>query len=392
MSRITLPDILAKTGLSTDKTRVSAASAAAQAVLPQMIVLTPVATLHEVESILEHADEAENKSTADSLPFKRRVSNMFRRHTMGAAAIIVLLIFTPLVVAGGAYWSARIKPTAVSSAALKHNVPAHGPNISMPADQLVPTLQQITTQPITLVVGTKTVPVDTATIQSWLHVVTDKKTHTSYIHLNEKAIGPSIASLTGKYAKDPVNQVTVTHPDGSSLVIAGGRDGVNVGDPNQLANQLAPTVLAGKGMQLNVPMQTVPFQAVTAATFDKLIEVNVNSKQMYLYDKGQFTRQYAVSAGAAATPTPIGQFKVYAKYAVQDMKGNNPDGSKYFQPHVRWINYFLPGGYAVHGNYWRPDSVFGAVNTSHGCVSLPEDQAKWVYDWAPIGTTVIVHG
>jgi lipoprotein-anchoring transpeptidase ErfK/SrfK len=110
---------------------------------------------------------------------------------------------------------------------------------------------------------------------------------------------------------------------------------------------------------------------------------------MYLYDKGQFTRQYPISAGAPITPTPIGQFKVYSKIPLQDMKGNNPDGSKYLQPNVRWISYFKAGGYAVHGNYWRPASVFGAVNTSHGCVSLPEDQV--VYDWTTIGTTVIVH-
>ena len=112
---------------------------------------------------------------------------------------------------------------------------------------------------------------------------------------------------------------------------------------------------------------------------------------MWLYDKGQLTKTYPISAGAAATPTPIGQYKIYSKLAVQDMKGFNPNGSKYFQPHVRWINYFLPGGYAVHGNYWRPLSWFGAVNSSHGCVSLPDDQAKEVYDWAPIGTTVITH-
>jgi lipoprotein-anchoring transpeptidase ErfK/SrfK len=263
--------------------------------------------------------------------------------------------------------------------------------MAIPASQLNTTLQQIANQPINLVIGAKTVPLDSATIKSWLHVVTDKKTNTAYIHLNDQSIGPSINQLTSKYAKSPVNQVTVTHPDGTSLMVASGREGVSVGDSNELAKQLAPTVLAGKGMQLNVPLQPIPFQSVTAAAFDKLIEVNVVTKQMYLYDKGNFTRQYAISAGAPATPTPIGQFKVYAKFASQDMKGFNPDGSKYFQPHVPWINYFLPGGYAVHGNYWRPASVFGAVNTSHGCVSLPVDQAKWVYDWTPIGTTVIVH-
>jgi lipoprotein-anchoring transpeptidase ErfK/SrfK len=28
---------------------------------------------------------------------------------------------------------------------------------------------------------------------------------------------------------------------------------------------------------------------------------------------------------------------------------------------------------------------------SHGCVNLPTDNAQWLYDWAPLGTTVVVH-
>ena len=28
-------------------------------------------------------------------------------------------------------------------------------------------------------------------------------------------------------------------------------------------------------------------------------------------------------------------------------------------------------GTFVHGNYWSPAAVFGAANTSHGCIGLP---------------------
>ncbi|MEK7059829.1 MAG: L,D-transpeptidase, partial [Patescibacteria group bacterium] len=81
---------------------------------------------------------------------------------------------------------------------------------------------------------------------------------------------------------------------------------------------------------------------------------------------------------------------IYAKHAQQDMRGNNVDGSRYFQPHVRWINYFYKD-YAIHGNYWRPLSYFGNINSSHGCVSLVDGEAEWIYAWASIGTPVIVH-
>jgi lipoprotein-anchoring transpeptidase ErfK/SrfK len=97
-----------------------------------------------------------------------------------------------------------------------------------------------------------------------------------------------------------------------------------------------------------------------------------------------------VSAGAPETPTPQGHFKIFEKLQVQDMRGYNANGTKYFQPHVRWVGYFS-GSNAIHGNYWRPLSWFGNRNSSHGCVSVPDDQAKWVYNWAPVGTPVVVH-
>jgi lipoprotein-anchoring transpeptidase ErfK/SrfK len=53
------------------------------------------------------------------------------------------------------------------------------------------------------------------------------------------------------------------------------------------------------------------------------------------------------------------------------------------------------GTYGFHDAPWRKPSEFGnidpnSMNGSHGCVQLPTEMAKWVYDWAEIGTTVVV--
>lgn len=391
MSRIKVPDILAKVGLAPHKSRLHLATAAGQSVLPQMITMAPAvasstATKHGAFGN-SHVKAKHRQS------FFKRGLEFMHAYSLGVFAILFLIVAVSGIQVGSAYWTAhRIKPILTSSSPAHHHVvPVHGPNIAIAAGQLPATLQQITAQPINLVIGDKTVPVDSTTIKSWLHIVTDKDKNTAYIHVNENAITSSLNQITAKFAKGPVDQVTTTYQDGTSAVIVAGREGVSVGDPKELAKQLSPNVLGGKGMQLNVPLKPIAFQSVTPTAFDKLIEVNVNTHQMYLYDKGQFTRQYAISAGAPSTPTPLGQFKIYSKPTVQTMTGLNADGSKYIQPNVHWINYFLPGGYAIHGNYWRPLNVFGTVNTSHGCVSLPDDQAQWVYDWAPIGTTVITH-
>ena len=324
-----------------------------------------------------------------------KIAELFNKSVLVSFAVLFLLIGIIAVIVGGNYFSAQaIEKNKPSVAAV---TPAHqiaGLNQTIKSDELQAKLTAITTQPATLTVGEQTKQISPATIRSWLAITHDEKKAVDYVSIRPAVIAKSLNEAAGKYIKAPVNQVAVTRPDGSSEVIVSGRDGTQLTDPaalNTQAQQVAKTLMDGKGLAFSTGIAPLPFQSVTPAAFTKLIEVDVVTKQMYLYDNGNLSYSYPISAGAPETPTPIGQFKTYAKFAKQDMKGLNPDGTKYLQPNVRWISYFLPGGYAVHGNYWRPTSWFGNINSSHGCVSLPEAQAKQVYDWAPIGTTVITH-
>lgn len=270
--------------------------------------------------------------------------------------------------------------------------PITGFNTTVPADQLQSKLQSITGQPATLIVGTHVMPIGSDTIKSWLKISANKQKTEYYIHADEAAIAPSLVKLANKYVKSPVNQVTADE-NGVSRVVVGGRNGTALSDPDGLkpqAHEVAKNLLAGGGMQFNTSLADVPFQSVTPAAFDKVLIANVTSKQMWAYQNGQLVHSFLVSAGKPSTPTPLGEFHVYAKLTVQDMRGTNPDGTPYFQPKVPWVSYFYSGS-AVHGVYWHPLSWFGVNNSSHGCVGLPVDEAKWVYDWAPIGTTVITH-
>ncbi len=322
-----------------------------------------------------------------------RLLNFLHHYSLVVFALLFLAVGSAGIIVGGNYWSARVISQTKPAVALAAKAPTiSGLNLTVPAKDLQAKLQTITAQPATLTIGTQAVPVSADTIRSWLQITPSADKSQYYIRIKAGTIATSLNQLANQLVKAPVNQVTVTEA-GADRVVVGGRAGTALTAPDSLktqADQVAKTVMDSKGLQFNTPLQTVPFQSVTPAAFDKLLDVNVVTKQMYAYQAGQLVNSFAVSAGAPATPTNIGEFKIFAKYAVQDMRGFNPDGSKYFQPRVPWVNYFS-GGDAVHGNYWRPGSVFGAVNTSHGCVSLPVDQAKWVYDWAPIGTTVITH-
>ena len=91
--------------------------------------------------------------------------------------------------------------------------------------------------------------------------------------------------------------------------------------------------------------------------------------------------------GASATPTVVGTFQVYLKNPLMTMRGANADGTDYETPDVPWTSFFHRG-YALHGAPWRDSFGYAA---SHGCINLPVPVAKWVYDFATVGTTVTTH-
>ncbi len=85
--------------------------------------------------------------------------------------------------------------------------------------------------------------------------------------------------------------------------------------------------------------------------------------------------------------TPLGEFNVQYKMPTARFQGTNVSGVRYDIPDVKWVLAFM-GDYTIHGSYWR--SGFGAP-ASNGCVSLSDDDAKAVFDWAPEGTRIKIH-
>ena len=104
-----------------------------------------------------------------------------------------------------------------------------------------------------------------------------------------------------------------------------------------------------------------------------------------LYVAGVPTFHTLVNTGISVSPTALGTYPVYLRYASQTMSGTNPDGSHYSDPGIPWISYFN-GGDALHGfirySYGWQQSL--------GCVEMPFASAKTVWPYTPIGTLVTV--
>jgi lipoprotein-anchoring transpeptidase ErfK/SrfK len=121
------------------------------------------------------------------------------------------------------------------------------------------------------------------------------------------------------------------------------------------------------------------------------IEVDISGKHLYVWEDGEVIFDVAVSTGRPGWETPLGTFYIHTFIKVQDMEGGGKKGDPeyYFQPDVPWVMYFDYDGDAIHGVYWHNN--FGVRNTSHGCVGTPVWAAKWIWDWAWVGTPVWIH-
>lgn len=106
---------------------------------------------------------------------------------------------------------------------------------------------------------------------------------------------------------------------------------------------------------------------------EKWIEVNLTDQSLRAYEGTTVVFETTISSGKAHTPTLEGKFRIMRKFESQLMSGPG-----YYLPGVPWVMYFY-GGYALHGAYWHDK---WGTPTSHGCVNLRIEDAKWIYEWS----------
>lgn len=136
---------------------------------------------------------------------------------------------------------------------------------------------------------------------------------------------------------------------------------------------------------------STPVSANDIFTNDKLISVDLGSQRLMAWENGKVVYETKISSGMNLTPTAKGKFRIYYKTPLTDMRGPSPykniyPTGKYLTKNVPNTMYFYQG-YAIHGAYWHNN--FGRP-ASHGCVNTPLAAAQWLYDFAPVGTQVVV--
>jgi lipoprotein-anchoring transpeptidase ErfK/SrfK len=245
------------------------------------------------------------------------------------------------------------------------------------------------TQKVSFNVAGHEITASKADIAGWIELSPVRKEKTVDVNVDSGKVLQYINKIARPYIQPPRARL-ITNTDSGQVVLDAGANGVDVVSKNQTAADVAKKLLDSKGVKTDLSIKYAGSQTVEVQPYAKWLVADVTTKRMYAYENTTLVKSFLISAGAPRTPTVLGKYAIYARYRSQDMSGNNADGSRYFQPAVPYVNYFY-GGYAIHGNYWRPESWFGNINSSHGCIGVNVTDGSWIYNWATTGTPVIVH-
>ena len=244
--------------------------------------------------------------------------------------------------------------------------------------------------------------------------ITDANTALASVH-SVDAFGPILAQLQQTAAgiqalldarTNAYNQLADTRSTLASAQTIGAQVGYAPGRINALAAQLPGAgdqgtlqSIAGQLYQQKQALASAIFTKQMApvtynAGVGKLIVVSLSRQVLTAYQDGAVVLTTFVATGRPQLPTPPGVYSIFHRYSPYKMISPWPYGSPWWYP-PSWTSFameFIGGGYFIHDAPWRSWYGPGAnlYNGTHGCVNVPYSSMATLWNWAPIGTTVVV--
>jgi lipoprotein-anchoring transpeptidase ErfK/SrfK len=120
----------------------------------------------------------------------------------------------------------------------------------------------------------------------------------------------------------------------------------------------------------------------------KKIVIKLSEQKLYLYENQEVIGEFLVSTGKPGYDTPVGEFMVYNRF-------ERAWSSAYGLWMPFWMAVAKDGSFGIHelpewpGGYKEGLDHLG-IAVSHGCIRLGLGPAEIVYNWAEIGTPVVI--
>ncbi len=233
---------------------------------------------------------------------------------------------------------------------------------------------------ITYVFGEKEEIVDASLIHNWLIHINNT------VYLNEDEVGSYIKELAKTY-DTAYRKHNFTTAEGKEIVIDSGFYGWRMNRAEE-TQKLIDLIKQG------AVEEREPIYIQTAASHgerdygDTYVEINLSKQHLYFWEKGNIIIESDFVSGnmVKGMGTPGGIFPITYKERNAVLKGTN-----YRTP----VSYWMPfnGGIGMHDAPWRKE--FGGTiyetRGSHGCINLPFEVAKEVYEHVEAGMPVICY-
>lgn len=124
----------------------------------------------------------------------------------------------------------------------------------------------------------------------------------------------------------------------------------------------------------------------------KYVEVSIEEQKVFLVENDEIIFETDCVTGTDGyTDTKKGVFQVQGKASPTTLKDEDKNGNKYEQPVEYWIAF--NGSQGMHDAIWRGEfggEIYKSWG-SHGCVNLPLDAAKRIYEEVYMYYPVVVY-
>lgn len=233
-------------------------------------------------------------------------------------------------------------------------------------------------------------------LASWITVKADiTRRKLSYTIDTDKADEFLSQALPKELNQQKVNQEDAINKDGKFIFTTmKGSNGVEITYAKSAAEKAVEALRKGNDFKLTLPAKITKF-TVEKKLVEMRIVVDKSTQTASVYRNDELVKTFPVCTGrTGADDSTPGTFFIYLRYASQDMRGRNGDGSSYFSPNVRWVSYYHAGE-GFHTASWNYDGIAtgdAANHGSHGCINMYEQDARWIYENCPRGTIVQIVG
>lgn len=222
--------------------------------------------------------------------------------------------------------------------------------------------------------------VDGDTIRDWVTIDKDK------VSLDEEKIKEFVSEQAKKYDTYGKNRI-FNAADGREIELKSGAYGWKT-DKDTETEELISAVKNGKTMKREPAYSYTAAQPGQKDIGDTYVEIDLGNQHLYLHVDGEIILESDFVSGNAARGwnTPAGVFGLTYKTKNAVLRGDN-----YETP----VTYWMPfnGNIGMHDATWR--SSFGGdiylTNGSHGCINLPYENAKIIYEYVYTGFPVVCY-